>query len=243
MADTGSGKGLSLIAESADVIGTILLVLMVIIMCWKAYTRQPVANADAFLGLLGLFAICIPILAEVSFEGLGLKLAAKLKQEQAKVNRDYDSDFAALKKKVHDLEQRVGTLSTTAVSQGWPAVVAAGAAGAGEKQGSGVAAADAQVYKVFIFFTEANGDNARQLENRLIGKGYEATSRFSSLTEVVERQPPGKIRVVRRPATPEAEINKVREALSVLPGMTDDRLVIRTEPLELRSGDIQIQMF
>ena len=66
--------------DVAPIVGLSLLALMVVVIVWRVVTKQPAASAEAFVGLLGILVLLIPILDSFSFEGFGLKATGKLKE-------------------------------------------------------------------------------------------------------------------------------------------------------------------
>jgi hypothetical protein len=197
----------------APLIGTLLLALMVGLVIWRAITKQPTSVAEVIVGVIGLLLLLTPVLDNLSVEGMGVKVSAKLKtiQETAITNAEV----------IGRLDARLTALegSTSAHRAEGPA---------------------AKTVSTLIYFRDGRREEATKLRESLIAQGFPASVVATDFSEFKEPPPSGTVRLAYR-GSAKSEIPKIGDIVKSV--VDSDRLVVNPEPSALSNGQVQVQMF
>lgn len=256
--------------QNADLLGLGLIVLMVGLVVWRAATRQPVSGAEALIGVVGLIALTLPLLTNVSLEGFGVKFSATVQSIQ-KTSGSITEQIAVLNQQNRQNAEKIEALAKLIVigTDMSPAAgpdasgpdrtgsdvpgsgatgSVSGSSGVSSAPKSEVATAVAAVeavppakdYSVLVYYRDGQRDRATKVAEALIDAGYYSSATLTDLSEVREPASSGQIRVVYT--------EQGRDALAAITSMLSQRfgegsLVVRDAPMRLVNGDLQIQFF
>jgi hypothetical protein len=194
-------------------IGTLLLALMVGLVIWRALTKQPTSVAEVIVGVIGLLLLLAPVLDNLSFEGMGVKVSAKLKsiQETAVTNAEV---IGRLDARLTALEGRTSTnRAETPV---------------------------AKTVSTLIYFRDGGRQEATKLRDSLIAQGFPASVVATDFSEIKDPPPSGTVRLVYRDSA-KAAIPKIGDIVKSV--VDSDRVVVNPESSPLSNGQVQVWMF
>ena len=220
----------SWIFTHADIIGVILLGVMVILVVWRALTRQAVTAGEAMIGVIGLVAIILPLLTQFNLEVLGVKASGAIRQNQC----DVIADVATLKKQVAKIEEEIGDLDANlnAFAKFAPGEMAA--AQPKDQQANDVV--------TLIYYLDANGVSRRvdalQAQAALQSIGFQSSLIATDFTEI-NRQP-GKF--VRMFFTEKGK-DSAEKMSAPLEQLFGDAFLLIRPAAKIARGDIQIQIY
>jgi hypothetical protein len=215
----------TLIKISPIIGGTFLIVV-----CLVAILRNPAASSTfAVLLAFGALLFVIPALSIFNFKGLGVEFSG-----QAATTGQVTEQAAGINARLEDIKAGVADLEKR-VAPTVGAVAAAPAASAeyGVNRSSTV---------LVVYPSTPNAKSlAKQIENDLLKKGYQATSVFSDYSELSDanKGPAGSVRYVYTEATAPV-------AASVKQVLKTDSAGLSVLPDDVRpqiSADVQILLF
>ena len=161
--------------------GTILIAV-----CLIAILRSP-AVSNVFAGLLafGALLFVIPALSIFNFEGLGIKFSGQATTEQV------TQQAASINARLEDIKLALADLGKRVAPAAGPTPPPSAEFGANRSQ------------TVIVVYSAAQKTLAKQLENDLLKKGYQATSVYSDYSELSDARkgPPGSVRFMYSDAT------------------------------------------
>src|ERR1700730_1704706 len=210
-----------LIKISPIIGGTILIVV-----CLIAILPNPaVSNSFAVLLAFGALLFVIPALSIFNFEGLGIKFSG-----QAATTEQVTQQAAGIKAQLEDIKTAIGDLGKR-IAPSAPAA-AAPSAEYGVNRSS----------TVIVVYSADQKTLAKQLEDLLLKKGYQATSIYSDYSELSssKKGPPGSIRYVYTGAGKPVAASVMQllksQTASLTPLPPDDQR-------QQTSADVQILLF
>jgi hypothetical protein len=166
-----------LIKISPIIGGTILIAV-----CLIAILRNPaVSNTFAVLLAFGALLFVIPALSIFNFEGMGIKISG-----QAATTEQVTQQAAGIKAQLEDIKTAIGDLGKR-VAPAAPAAPAPSPEYGANRNST-----------VIVVYSAAQKTLAKQIEDQLLKKGYQATSIFSDYSELsdAKKGPPGSVRYV-----------------------------------------------
>lgn len=205
-------------------IGPLLGGGILMMICAAAILRKPEIS-NVFAGLLAFAALLfvIPALAFFNFEGWGFKLSG-----QATISNQINDQAAAINARLEDIKLAVADLRKVA-----PAAPPAAAP-------SPEFAANRSTTAIIVYPSDPKMKAlAKQMENDLLRKGYQATSVFSDYSELsdAKKGQPGSVRYV---FMDQAKGDAVKQMLSKnATGLT----VLPDEKRDKMSADVQVLLF
>jgi hypothetical protein len=213
----------TLIKISPIIGGTIL-----IIVCLVAILRNPaVSNTFAVLLAFGALLFVIPALSIFNFKGLGVEFSG-----QAATTGQVTEQAAGINARLEDIKAGIVDIEKRIAPAG-PSVAAAPSAEYGANRSSTV---------LVVYSSDPKAKSlAKQMENDLLKKGYQATSVFSDYSELSDanKGPAGSVRYIYTNATSSvaASVKQLLKPDSAgLSALPDD---VRTQ----MSADVQILLF
>jgi hypothetical protein len=214
----------TLIKISPIIGGTIL-----IIVCLVAILRNPgVSNTFAVLLAFGALLFVIPALSIFNFKGLGVEFSG-----QAATTGQVTEQAAGINARLEDIKAGIADIEKRIAPAQGSTVGAAPSAEYGANRSSTV---------LVVYPADPKAKSlAKQIENDLLKKGYQATSVFSDYSELSDanRGPAGSVRYVYTTATAQvaASVKQLLKTDSAgLSALPDD---VRTQ----MSADVQILLF
>lgn len=233
--------------DNADLIGLGLIALMVVLVVWRAATRQPVSGAEALIGVVGLIALTLPLLSNISLEGFGVKFSATV-QSLENTSGDIAKQLGVLNQQQLQNRERIEALNETltaiAAASGIGGPTASGSPDAGEPDAVlaplRMDAVPEKAFSILIFYRQAQRERAQSLAQTLLSRGYYASATLTDLVEAADKGAPGEIRMLyTRHGEQAAE--DIRAVIAQRFG--DEDLLWRDDPVRLVNGDVQIQFF
>jgi hypothetical protein len=209
-----------LIKISPIIGGTILIVV-----CLIAILRNPaVSNTFAVLLAFGALLFVIPALSIFNFEGLGIKFSG-----QAATTEQVTQQAAGIKAQLEDIKTAIGDLGKR-ISPSAPAAPAPSAEYGVNRTST-----------VIVVYSADQKALAKQLEDQLLKKGYQATSIYSDFSELSssKKGPPGSIRFVYTDAG-KAVAASVKQLLK---SQTSSLASLPDDQRQQMSADVQILLF
>jgi hypothetical protein len=215
-----------------DTIGVALLALMVLLVLWRALTRQPVTVAEALVGVIGIFAIVLPLLTQFSLEAFGVKAEGSFAR-----NRD---DFAA---SIAELKTRVVALEETAKAlQVQITAVATAVSPQASREVRSIQPESMPSSVTLIYYLSTGRDSKRgdaiAAQEALTGLGFQSTLIATDFTEMSRSS--GDIVRIRFASGAEAAAEQIAGALGGIFG--EGRVLLVRPATELANGDVQIQI-
>jgi hypothetical protein len=213
----------TLIKISPIIGGTIL-----IIVCLVAILRNPaVSNTFAVLLAFGALLFVIPELSIFNFKGLGVEFSG-----QAATTGQITEQAAGINARLEDIKAGIADIEKRIAPSAAPASVAPSAEYGANRNSTVlvVYSADPKIKSL-----------AKQMENDLLKKGYQATSIFSDYSELSDARkgPPGSVRYIYTSATASV-------AATVRGILKADTANLSTLPDDVRaqaSADVQVLLF
>jgi len=213
----------TLIKISPIIGGTIL-----IIVCLIAILRNPaVSNTFAVLLAFGALLFVIPALSIFNFKGLGVEFSG-----QAATTGQITEQAAGINARLEDIKAGIADIEKRIAPSGAPASLAPSV-----EYGANRSSTVLVVYSA----DPKTKSLAKQMENDLLKKGYQATSIFSDYSELSDARKgaPGSVRYIYTSATASVAAS-VRDILKAdtanLSALPDD---IRAQA----SADVQVLLF
>jgi hypothetical protein len=198
-------------------------VLMVI--CALAILRNPaVPNVFAALLALGALLFVIPALSIFSFKALGIEFSG-----QGATAGQVTEQAAGIKAQLEDIKTAIADLGKRVAPAAAPAPPASAEYGTNRNS------------TVIVVYSAAQKTLAKQIEDQLLKKGYQATSIFSDYSELsdAKKGPPGSVRYVYTDQAKSAAASVkqlLRPQTSSLTSLPDDER-------QQMSADVQILLF
>jgi hypothetical protein len=220
------------ILSNADIIGLALLVLMVLLVVWRAFTRQAVTTAEAFIGVIGLIAIVLPVLSQFNLEFGDLKASGSIRQTQcdfAEAITQLQNKFAKIEADVQTVDAKIAKLANAS-----PEEVG--------RQVSEIRTVPTADVVVIIYYLDlpniTRRDDATAAQAALADIGIQATIVATDFSEI-NRQLGSYVRVF---ATEKGKPS-YDGVVDVLKRMFNDEVVAFDMTSKLSRGDIQIQIY
>ena len=259
-----AAENLPWLLENADVLGFVLIILMVVLVVWRAATRQPVSAAEALIGIVGIVVIALPVLTDLTFKGFGLELSAKVNRidrtsfditgQIADIKADHEATRRELKllaRNVWELRNRQAGGGVKFNAQGGVGLLSdltgAPADGMGNMNADQYvrrlakeASSPNQDYGVLIYYRDSQRERAQKLLARLLEDGFASSATLTDLSEAAGSADAGDIRLLYNNRGAE-KIEPVRKLIETL--FERSVPIVSPDPHRLVKGDIQIQFF
>jgi hypothetical protein len=208
-----------LIKISPIIGGTILIAV-----CLIAILRNPgVSNTFAVLLAFGALLFVIPALSIFNFKGMGIEISGQATTEQV------TQQAASINARLEDIKLALADLGKRIAPAAAPTPPPSAEFGANRSQ------------TVIVVYSAAQKALAKQLENELLKKGYQATSVYSDYSELADARkgPPGSVRFLYSDAT-----KSVGESVKqLLKADTGGLTLLPDEVRPQMSADAQILLF
>jgi hypothetical protein len=209
-----------LVIRLAPLIGGGILMLI----CAVAILRSP-AVSNVFAGLLafGALLFVIPALSIFNFEGLGIKFSGQATTDQV------TQQAASINARLEDIKTAIADLGKRVAPAATPAAAPSAEFKVNRSQ------------TVIVVYSAAQKTLAKQLENDLLRKGYQATSIYSDFSELADanKGPPGSVRFLYSDAT-----KSVGESVKqLLKADTSGLALLPDDVRPQMSADAQILLF
>ncbi len=208
-----------LVIRLGPIIGGIILMII----CAVAILRSP-AVSNVFAGLLafGALLFVIPALSIFNFKGLGIEFSGQATTDQV------TQQAASINARLEDIKMVLADLGKRVAPAAAPASPPPAEFGTNRS------------HTVIVVYSPAQKALAKQLENDLLKKGYQATSVYSDFSELSDARkgPPGSVRFLYTDAT-----KPVAESVKDLLKPDIKGLPAQDEVRPQMSADTQILLF